>query len=245
MLNAVFQNGVFVPTADVTAAIGLTPCDRVVSLIGSGGKTSLMLALAEEAVAAGKTVVITTTTHVLPNDYYVPDRDDALRRLPKQRLVLLAAAGPAGKLTSPGETYIERAAAAADLVLIEADGSKRLPLKYPAAHEPLIHPLSDLVVLVAGLSALGRPWQDVCHRVALAAKALGVDPSAPVKACDLPRLLRRGYAEVFADRSYRPHVALNQADKRAVLAAAGAIADALAETGSRITAHSLAEAARK
>ena len=40
-----------------------------------------------------------------------------------------------------------------DLVLIEADGSKRLPCKVPADHEPVLLPESDIVVAVLGLSA--------------------------------------------------------------------------------------------
>ncbi|MDO8835991.1 MAG: selenium cofactor biosynthesis protein YqeC [Vicinamibacterales bacterium] len=45
-------------------------------------------------------------------------------------------------------------------VFIEADGSRRRPLKAPAAHEPPIPPCVDLVVTVAGLSGLGCPLDD-------------------------------------------------------------------------------------
>ena len=37
-----------------------------------------------------------------------------------------------------------------DLVLVEADGSKRLPCKVPADHEPVLLPESDIVVAVLG-----------------------------------------------------------------------------------------------
>jgi probable selenium-dependent hydroxylase accessory protein YqeC len=41
--------------------------------------------------------------------------------------------------------------------LIEADGARHLHLKAPADWEPVIPPLVDLVIVVVGLSALGKP----------------------------------------------------------------------------------------
>jgi molybdenum cofactor cytidylyltransferase len=42
-------------------------------------------------------------------------------------------------------------------LVMEADGSRRRPLKAPAPHEPPIPGFVDTVVVVAGLSALGQP----------------------------------------------------------------------------------------
>ena len=39
---------------------------RLVTLVGGGGKTTLLYALARQAVDAGYTVAVTTTTHILP-----------------------------------------------------------------------------------------------------------------------------------------------------------------------------------
>ena len=49
-------------------------------------------------------------------------------------------------------------------VLIEADGAKRFPLKVPADREPVIRKETELVVCVAGMSALGRPLREACFR---------------------------------------------------------------------------------
>ena len=38
---------------------------RLVTLVGGGGKTTLLYALARQAVDAGYTVAVTTTTHIL------------------------------------------------------------------------------------------------------------------------------------------------------------------------------------
>jgi molybdenum cofactor cytidylyltransferase len=45
-------------------------------------------------------------------------------------------------------------------LLIEADGSRRKPLKAPAGHEPPIPPFVDTVVVVAGLTGLGQPLDE-------------------------------------------------------------------------------------
>jgi molybdenum cofactor cytidylyltransferase len=42
-------------------------------------------------------------------------------------------------------------------LLIEADGSRRRPVKAPAVHEPPIPELVNTVVVVAGISAIGKP----------------------------------------------------------------------------------------
>ena len=43
---------------------------RVIAVVGGGGKTSLIFRLMEELVSIGKTVIVTTTTHMA----YEPER---------------------------------------------------------------------------------------------------------------------------------------------------------------------------
>ena len=40
---------------------------RLIALVGGGGKTSTLYALAREAVDRGRGVVVTTTTHIMPH----------------------------------------------------------------------------------------------------------------------------------------------------------------------------------
>ena len=42
------------------------------------------------------------------------------------------------------------------LVLIEADGARRLPLKVPAEHEPVIPEMTTHVLSVYGLDSIGK-----------------------------------------------------------------------------------------
>ena len=53
----------------------------------------------------------------------------------------------------------------ADYVLVEADGSKRLPGKAHGRNEPQIPKESQRTILVFGASALHKPISDVIHRV--------------------------------------------------------------------------------
>jgi len=60
-------------------------------------------------------------------------------------------------------------------MLIEADGSRQLPLKAPAEHEPAIPDFVDTVVVVAGLSGLGKPLtSEWVHRPELFASLSGL-----------------------------------------------------------------------
>lgn len=140
----------------ITEALQLTlPEHAVISVVGAGGKTSLISAWARELAAAGKNVIITTTTHM-----FRPER------MEEDGIKVIAADDPEkpGKLTAPPEDVLSRLREEADVVLIEADGSRRMPLKWPAAHEPVIPDFTDITVCVAGLSAIGRPVTDTVYR---------------------------------------------------------------------------------
>jgi molybdenum cofactor cytidylyltransferase len=75
-------------------------------------------------------------------------------------------------------------------LLVEADGSRRLPLKAPAAHEPVIPDWVKTVVVVAGLSGLGKPLNhEWVHRPELFSRLADLDLDASVTAEGLVRVL--------------------------------------------------------
>jgi molybdenum cofactor cytidylyltransferase len=81
------------------------------------------------------------------------------------KLLLLSGGEVANeRLAGLDEPTLERVKALAETMgaslLIEADGSRRLPVKAPAAHEPVIPAWVDLVMVVVGLSGLGQPLDD-------------------------------------------------------------------------------------
>ena len=177
----------------------------VTSVIGSGGKTSLLAALARELSG---TVVLTTTTHILPFAG-VPlvtsaNADDVRATLAGSRVICVGSqAEKNGKLVTP-ELGMDVLAALADHVLVEADGSRRLPLKAHAPWEPVIPACSERTVLVLGASGLDHPVREVVHRLGRFCELAGCAPDGPAS----PELVARAAnAEALAD------VALvNQAD---------------------------------
>ena len=158
----------------------------ITAVIGSGGKSTLIETLAkmlrykgarpdaphgENAgdlqTARAPRVIITTTTHIRrtsPNPVYTGDDPDALDAL-LERAGIVCCGTPAAedKLAAP-EIPLDTLAAHADYVLVEADGSRGIPAKAHAAHEPVIPAQTNLVVDVVGAQAFGRPIREAVHR---------------------------------------------------------------------------------
>lgn len=177
-------------------ALGIGP-GTVVAVVGSGGKTSLILALVQELTHAGLRVVFTTTTKVFP-----PVMETVLLQHPlalSQMRGLLEAGIPCcvaqsylpeGKLCGIHPDRVVTLAEAADVVLVEADGSRGLPVKFPADHEPVIPEIADLVVPVAGADCLNHPLgAATAHRYEAAAAFLGCAVGDPITPERLARLL--------------------------------------------------------
>ena len=153
------------PLADILDLAG----KELVSLTGAGGKTTLMWALAKELAFSGQRVIVTTTTHIIrPAGEVIlePDPQAILEKLaggplPGQTLTLAAdekpsAGGP--KLSGLAAETVDLLwnQGAAEYLLVEADGSKRRPIKAPRDHEPVIPAQTTVVVGLIGLSGLDR-----------------------------------------------------------------------------------------
>ena len=187
---------------------------HVISLVGGGGKTTLLYALARRFAAEGQRVLVSTTTHIQrPDTNYAPDKAarDALWRA--GTYAVAGAPAENGKLTLP--SCLPAWMAEADTVLLEADGAKHHPCKAPAAHEPVILPESNIVLAVAGLSAVGRPLAEVCFRLEEACALLDVPPETPLTPDLLAKLLasEAGGRKSVGTRQF--YAILNQADNDA------------------------------
>lgn len=144
----------------------------VISLVGGGGKTSLMFKLAHELARSGETVLTTTTTKI-----FKPTRDQsAALILSPSASSILDKAGPLLQKTphiSAAAGYLNDSdkllgfePEMIDLlyksnlfqwIIVEADGAAGKPLKAPAPHEPVIPGCTKWVIGLVGLSALGKP----------------------------------------------------------------------------------------
>lgn len=170
-------------------ALGICP-GEVTAFTGGGGKSSTARRVARELLDLGRPAIFTTTTKIYPApemELVFLDREGTeavSRALGSGRSVCVAAGMEAGSgrlLGISAEQVASLAELGAGAVLVEADGSARLPLKAPAAHEPVIPPQATLVVPVAGASALGRPLDHhTVHRPEETAHAAGVALGASI-----------------------------------------------------------------
>lgn len=192
----------------------------VTSVIGSGGKSTLLARLAAELVEGGATVALATTTHFMPFPGVTCVAGGSAEEV---RLALAAhgvtcvaapaggAAGAAGKLGPAALAPVELARLA-DYVLVEADGSKRLPLKAHATWEPVVPEGSTQSVLVVGASGFGRPVREAVHRPERFCELAGCLPEDEATPEAVAAVIR---AEGLAGR-----VAVNQCEGEVALACA-------------------------
>lgn len=140
-----------------------------VSITGGGGKTTLMIGLARFFKGIGRSVLITTTTKVI-SPYlldYGQDRvfcdEGVLAYTPSSSEVVFYAhiSEDGNKWMSPGFDNLASLYGRYDVVLCEADGSKRLPVKVHTTRDPQIHPLTNVGIGVFGMWAFGRSVQEV------------------------------------------------------------------------------------
>lgn len=180
---------------------------RCICAVGAGGKTGLLYGLAESYRSAGrKTLLITTTKMYQPADGGMLDRtaDEILAFLEEKGFAVAGTTISGGKMGPLPPEILEPVMEKADLVLVEADGSRRLPLKVPERGEPVLLPACDFLIVVEGMSAVGQPLGQVCHRAERAMKILGFsDPKGKTQNVTVEmaaKLSREGYGRYFETR---------------------------------------------
>jgi probable selenium-dependent hydroxylase accessory protein YqeC len=155
--------------SDLAGALALEPGEHL-SLVGGGGKTTLMFSLAHELCRQGKRVITSTTTKIwhreaMDSDCIIFTRsDEAWRHTVRERIQIHGHLFVAQELLDSGkvkgidpsladELHRERIA---DYLLVEADGAAGHPVKAPDDHEPVIPSSATKVVAMMGLEAVGK-----------------------------------------------------------------------------------------
>lgn len=110
-----------------------------------------------------------TTTHMwIPSVHCAVGKSvgEAVRQMDREGSVYFGCyADEEGKMCFPGQNDYEELCRQAEWVFVEADGSRGLPMKIPDwSYEPAIPNNTDSIVVLFGLSALGNPLRQVCHR---------------------------------------------------------------------------------
>ena len=167
---------------------------EVVSFVGAGGKTSALFRLGNELRQQGMRVLATTTTRIALDELvHVPhsvsvspsvhQASQVSRALTDHRFVFVYDSVRDNKVVGiSNETVsllLDRVNS--DVLLIEADGARMLPLKAPYPYEPVVPPVTTKVVLSAGMDVIGQPLdaQHVYNAEAIVAR-YGYPSGAPI-----------------------------------------------------------------
>lgn len=158
--------------------LSVLPIPRgITAIIGGGGKTTLMMTLARE-LSVNHRVIVTTTTRIYPPSecpvLLSPTKQDIQKAFQKHTLICAASFFSEEKLSAP-PFLMSELLQQADYILVEADGSKGLPLKAHASHEPVIPEEAADIIYVIGADGFGKPISEVCHRPELYARQCGTD----------------------------------------------------------------------
>lgn len=171
---------------------------RLIAFTGGGGKTSLANWIAQSAQAAGKSVIVTTTTKIFPPsgqrtvlEQDGPDFMDRVRAALSESPSVVVAHSldeTTGKLIGlhPDTVCALHRAHMADTILVEADGAARKPFKGPNDFEPVIPCDADLCIAVMGLDAAYKPLDETTvHRPEIVSKITGLPLGEPVHPQDM------------------------------------------------------------
>lgn len=189
---------------DLVRQLRLRP--GLICLTGSGGKTTLAHLL---AAALPERVIFCTTTRIYPSPVLPVFLGDSAEGLDE----LLASCGavcvgtPAGdgKLSAPALPF-PVLQELAGYILVEADGSKGLPLKAHLPHEPVLPDGFARNLLLVGASGFDRPISRVVHRAERFAElaGCGVDGLASPEAVAAVLNAEGGFDTVIVNQAAGP-----------------------------------------
>jgi molybdenum cofactor cytidylyltransferase len=209
-----------------------------VGFAGAGGKTTAMFRLARQLPGP---VFVTTTTHLGAEQVVFADHHTIVKDFEGIATYLDPSAQGINLMTGPemadrrlsalDETNLARLHSFCDEngfpLLVEADGSRGLPLKAPASHEPAIPAWVKMVIYLAGMNGINKPLTPTyVHRLAQfkALSGLGEGQTISIDAIIKVLIHPEGGLKKIPPETRRV-VMLNQADTTEQQSLAGKIAE--------------------
>ncbi|PIP09040.1 MAG: putative selenium-dependent hydroxylase accessory protein YqeC [Syntrophobacteraceae bacterium CG23_combo_of_CG06-09_8_20_14_all_50_8] len=198
---------------------------ELICLVGAGGKTTTMFALAQALKSLNKRVLVTTTTHIFyPGNkecdtIIVNDTADIgiFHTIPEGTVTVFGSGVVnEAKLAGVDEKFVEQLYQQKifDYILVECDGSKQKPIKAPAHYEPIVPDNVTRAIGVIGLDAVGNPInEEYVHRLKLFCNVVKrppgeiLDEEAVVNLIVSPQGLFKGVPD-----GCRKYVVLNKAE---------------------------------
>lgn len=228
------------------------------AIVGAGGKTSAIFALAkalkQRKPLAGP-VLLTTTTHLAVEQcaradthfqiQYPDEVAQFARQLTAGVVLFTGTSINVGRISGPSTETLEAIFRLAEArgwpVLVEADGARLLPLKAPAEHEPPIPGWVNQVLVCAGLSGIDKSFgPETVHRPEIYAQLSGLADGDLISYQAITQVLNHpsgGLKNI--PPSVRRMALLNQADTPELQAVARRMADNLLDAYEAVIISSL------
>ena len=199
---------------------------ELISVVGAGGKTSTIFRLAQELKALGKKVLVTTTTNLAFSETsqayrVIFDSSKDIFFLSRGEAGTIACLGSGvlndkGKLKGIDREFVDDIYQKHlfDYIVVEADGSKRRPIKAPAHYEPVIPGETTRVIGVIGLDALGKTiTEEYVHRPSLFCSITGKKMGDTIdRKCLIHLILSQDGLFKDVPRDCKKYVVFNKAD---------------------------------
>jgi molybdenum cofactor cytidylyltransferase len=223
---------------------------ETIAFVGAGGKSTALFQLARELRSP---VIASATTHLgvwqipLADEHVIAKTPDDLQNFSPRGVTLVTGELEGNRTKGLGTDTIqwlhENSKGHSIPLLIEADGSRQKPLKAPAGHEPPIPEFVQTVVVVAGLSGIGKSLdEETVFRPEIFARLSGLQFGQTINAIALARVLTHPEGGLKNIPPTARRVALlNQADTPDLQAQADSIAKALLPTYQAVIIASLKE----
>lgn len=135
---------------------------KIISIVGAGGKTSLMFFLAKKLSKGFKVLVTTTTKIYIPEiteyDYIATDKNSIQRYMKMEHngvYVFGKTISKENKIIGLDFKILNKLRDYFDYILIEADGAKQKPLKGWCNFEPVICDATDMTIGVIDIKVIG------------------------------------------------------------------------------------------
>jgi probable selenium-dependent hydroxylase accessory protein YqeC len=182
------------PIQQLSTFLNIRP-SQCVSVMGAGGKSTLMNRLADELIVLGRTVVLSSTTNyhrpkTLQSDQILLTRDapdwanqvGTLARRWNRLLILHHDLGEAMVKGIDVDAVRKLHESIPDaIVIVKTDGARKRWFKAPNRSEPVIPPWSQLSITVVNCEILGQPLTEaLVHRPERVAELTGLHLGDPV-----------------------------------------------------------------
>ncbi|MDT4762748.1 selenium cofactor biosynthesis protein YqeC [Sphaerochaeta sp. PS] len=145
----------------------LSSSQRCITLTGSGGKTTCMIALAKAYAHKDNRVLVSTTTKLVGPDkqeygcdtYFFDERVLSYHPSRGERVFYTHLAQ---KAVAPPLENLEALLDRYDVVVLEGDGSMNLGLKLHVERDPVVPSFTTATICLASFSLLGEPFRKNC-----------------------------------------------------------------------------------